>query len=202
MKLSISVTIDPSIISKRSAVPVGLLLGSLGLLGVAHADVPKSFSSGQTLYAEDLNENFEALDQRVDDALAFHGTIAADVVSLRERLDMVEALAARVTSTEAVQSNLAARLDAAETSLEAQSLYASPNCTITEAATQCVCAAGEIAISGGVLPTTTSGNGFIVESRNIGPGAVPGTTWQTICKTDAGNVTACAGTQVFCLRLK
>ena len=201
MHITISLTTGPSSISSRRVVPVGLLLGSIGLLGVARADVPKSFSSGQALSAEDLNDSFEALDQRVNEVRTFHDTVSADIATLKASLGAIQDLTTRVAATESTQSELTVRLDVAESSLDALSLHAVADCATSGPVTQCVCAADEIAVSAGVLATSTSGNGFIVESRNVGPGVVPGTTWQTVCKTDAGTVVACAVTTVFCLRI-
>jgi hypothetical protein len=98
-------------------------------------------------------------------------------------------------------SGLDTRLTGVEGTIGKQSLHLATNCS-GDTYTQCICDAGEIAISGGTLPTTTSGVGYTVESRNVGPGAVPGTTWVAVCKDNAGNPIKCAQLQVYCARIK
>src|SRR5215831_18393146 len=88
-------------------------------------------------------------------------------------------------------TDLDTRVSALETTIANQTLHLA-TCTNGAGFTTCVCPAGEIAISGGALPSSSGGQGFLVESRNIGPGTVPGTTWNIICKNESGVAGTCA----------
>lgn len=171
----------PSVSATRVAliffVPVAVLVGARL---VAWATTPKTWTSGETLTAADLNANFDSLNAQIVDKSSDQ-TIGGNK-TFTSPIDVgLENLTFNVTGT------------------------LPPECVAgTSGYMDCKCPAGKTAIAGGGY---AGANMFLDESRNpVGNSACAtganDSCWRVACANSAGTRARCTYVNVVCARIK